>query len=137
MTRAAARTPQEDKMKLIFPAMQIASLFAGCSAYAGDVWTCTYPGYGDNAPVTMRYVENGDYFEEQKYGLKYRTLQNNEYALIATWIVSGIEPGNKHPSIGAATIVINKATGDFLRENANIAGPDSVNAPVRGKCLKD
>jgi hypothetical protein len=108
---------------------------AGCSAAnAEQSWTCTYPGYlADRAPVIVRYREIDGFLVEEEFGTKYRILQDNRHAVIATWTFAEIERGNSAPSIAAATIMIVKATGDFLRSNAR---PDSDSSRARGKCLK-
>jgi hypothetical protein len=69
----------------------------------------------------------------------YRLLQNNEYGLVATYAFSRIENGQVKPTVGASTIIINKATEEFRWEEA-ATGYDpwqGLNAPVKGKCIED
>jgi hypothetical protein len=102
---------------------------------AADVWTCSYPGWPDGHAIIDRFREVNGFFVEDTFKLKYQILQNNQYGVVAVWSFSDVENGS--PGILGRTIVINKATGDFLMENASITEPDSVNRPNRGKCLKD
>jgi hypothetical protein len=72
-------------------------------------------------------------------GTHYRILLNNEYGLVATFAVSGIEQGGKDPFVGAYTVVINKMTGQLLWAEATTTKDESIvmDTTVRGKCLHD
>ena len=65
----------------------------------------------------------------------YRILQNNDYGMVATLGVSKVEADQ--PVVGAASIVINKGTGEFWWNNI-FAGPARVsNGSAHGKCRKE
>jgi hypothetical protein len=60
-----------------------ATIIAGnLSAHAADVWTCTYPGYSaDHGPVIVRFREIDAFFVEGEFEMKFRILQNNQFAV--------------------------------------------------------
>jgi hypothetical protein len=122
-------------------AISSAALCWSCSPVrAAEVWTCTYPGFSRDqrpaGPVIARYREADGFLIEEEFQTKYRILESNQYGVIAVWSISEIEPSNERPSIGAMTIVINKATGEYLRSNTILDQPDKVNGPTHGKCLR-
>jgi hypothetical protein len=43
-------------------------------------------------PVIVRFKVGGeDLVEEEKFGLRYKILQNNEFSIVAAWSISAIE----------------------------------------------
>jgi hypothetical protein len=101
---------------------------------ATENWVCAYPGYLDNkTPVIMRFTVNGDSLvEEDRQGLRYKILQNNEFSIVAAWSISEIERNNAEPSIGAMVVIINKKDGSFRRSNT-IMGEEGE-ATALGSC---
>jgi hypothetical protein len=132
-------------MSKVMVLMGVALLASATSAKAAEAWTCTY--FFDEAPVgnepspLVRFEVSPPDLIETKSHQRYPILQNNNYGIVATSSISEIEEGQKDPTVGAATVVINKGTGEFWW-GTTIAGmvplmAREVNKPVHGKCLKD
>jgi hypothetical protein len=103
---------------------------------ATESWVCAWPSYLDGKkPVIVRFkVDGEDLVEEEKFGLRYKILQNNEFSIVAAWSISEIERNqNKtEPSIGAMVVIINKKDGSFRRSNT-ILGEEG-DAAALGSC---
>ena len=118
-----------------------ALLSIATSAQAAEVWTCTYTytvrmGTPPEPWLIRLEVSPPDLIDSGSQQ-HYRILQNNDYGLVATLGISEIQAGQKDPTIGAVSIVINKGTGEFWW-NTTISGPSpEPNGSSQGKCLKD
>jgi hypothetical protein len=117
---------------LIVAAAVIAS---AASAGAAETWTCTYTA--DNQTTIKRFEVSPPNLIDVQFHLSYQIEKNNEYGLVATSSISEIERDQKLPTVGAASIVINKTTGEFWWVAAITGQPAAVNQPVQGKCIKD
>ena len=103
-----------------------------------ETWTCTHTSAVDHEPTITRFEVSPPDLIESRSHQTYRIEKNNEYGIVATSSISKIEQGHKEPTVGAVSIVINKATGEIWRISAIAAGhPVAVNQPVHGKCAKD
>ena len=129
-------------------------VFLACatSAEAADAWTCTYPFLDDRIQMDDAFfrfeIAPPDLIETEAQkglivttpaGTHYRILQNNDYGLVATFSISGIVEGEKDPYVGAASVVINKTTGQFYWAEAMITRDETkvMNLTHRGRCLHD
>ena len=136
-------------MKLLI--VGLAALACATSAEAAEVWTRSY-NYsligsetgGQSTPMFLRFelsppdlIQTAPPFLGSHAQDHYRILQNSAYGIVATFSFSEIEAGQKNPTIGAYTVVIDKGSGEFWWSMAIIGQPAIVNQPVHGKCLKD
>jgi hypothetical protein len=91
-----------------------ASLACAASADAADAWTCTYPFINDRVQSDNAFVRfeiaTPDLIQIKAptnlvlptpQGAHYRILQNNDYGLVATFSISGIEEGGMDRYVGA------------------------------------
>jgi hypothetical protein len=103
---------------------------------AEDAWTCTFPRWPDGTPALSRFREDDGFFVND-IGERFRIIQNDVDGTVAAAKGSCAERGPS--SLGGCTIIIDKATGDSLMENANIRGRDipDLNTPFRGSCHKE
>jgi hypothetical protein len=87
--------------------------------------------------ITRFELSPPDLIDDQ-HQRRYRIVQNDDYALVATAPVSQIEKGQKDPTVGAWTVAINRVTGELGLAVvwASIENPISSQT-VHGKCLKD
>jgi hypothetical protein len=110
------------------------------SAGATEAWTCTYtlPSGGTvSDPVLVRFEVSPPDVIDADTEEHYPILQNNDYGLVATSSISQIESGQKSPTVGAVSIVIDKGTGEFWWDTT-IAGASRVaNGAAHGTCRKD
>ena len=112
-------------------------LTAANEAWA-EAWTCTAMMEGIKGPFLFRFVVLGNEVMDARTNEKYRLLQNNEYGLVATYPFSDIVQGRSViPTVGATTIIINKATQEFRWEQATTGYVPSPDIRVNGKCIKD
>jgi hypothetical protein len=103
-----------------------------------ETWTCTHSSASDNRPTITRFEVSPSDLIEANFHQTYRIEKNNDYGIVATSSIAEIEKGHKDPTVGAVSVVINKATGEFLWVSAIAAGqPAAVNQPAYGKCIKD
>lgn len=102
---------------------------------AAEAWTCSYMGQDHEASLTRFEVSPPDLVETE-FQKHYRILENNDYGLVAASSISQIEKGDKTPTVGVTTVVINKGTGEFWLSIILAGQGQSVNHPVHGKCLK-
>lgn len=80
------------------------------SAEAVEAWTCTYLAGVSDAVIVRFELLPPDLIDAgtQEH---YRILQNNENSLIAAISISRHQEGQRE--LGALSIMINKATGEF------------------------
>lgn len=97
-----------------------------------ETWNCGHSSF-DNRPIITRFVVALPDLIEANFHQTYRIQKNNDYGIVATSSISGIELGHKEPTVGAVSIVINKMTGEFLWVTT-IAGQA---AAVNQKIFKD
>jgi hypothetical protein len=116
-------------MKALF--MGLTLLTCATSAEAAEAWVCTYLAGVSDAVIVRFEVSPPDLIDAGTQE-RYRILQNTENSLIAAISISQNQEGQQDPAVGALTIVINKATGEFWWNNT-FAGV----ARAHGKCLKD
>jgi hypothetical protein len=104
-----------------------------------EAWTCTYTlnVHKENEPFLDRFIVSPPDMIETKYNKHYQILRNNEYGLVATNAISAIEQGQERPTVGADTVVIVKASGEFWWGTLRAGPYADVFTPVRGKCIKD
>jgi len=132
----------------------LAGAFLACTTAtkAADAWTCTYPFLNDRVQSDNAFVRfeiaTPDLIQIKAptnlllptpQGTHYRILQNNDYGLVATFSISGIEEGGKDPYVGATSVVINKMTSEFHWVEAITTQDETtfLNQTHRGKCLHD
>ena len=111
-------------------------LACATSAEAAEVWTCTYT---DEGSLVRFAVSPPDLIDGNTHE-HYRILQNNDYGLVATLSVSGIQEWQKagnSPAVGAVSIVVNKGTGEFWWNNTFAGAAPIPNGSAHGQCLKD
>jgi hypothetical protein len=111
--------------------MGLALLACAASADAAEVWNCTY-AHGISEAVLVRFEISPPDLIDTGTQERYRILQNNEHSLIATISISRNQEGQQEPAIGALSLEINKATGEFWWKNT-FAGV----ARAHGKCRQD
>jgi hypothetical protein len=111
--------------------MGLALLACAASAEAAEVWNCTYV-HGISEAVLVRFEVSPPDLIDTGTQERYRILQNNEHSLIATISISRNQEGQRESAIGALSLEINKATGEFWWKNT-FAGV----ARAHGKCRKD
>ena len=119
--------------KLMFTAV---ALLAFAPPARAESWTCTYK-FGTVAPNVVHFYLSPPDLIETKTNERYRVSENNGYGLVATSSISQIETGHQKATVGAATVVINKETGEFWWATAIAGQAVAVNQPVQGKCIKD
>jgi len=103
---------------------------------ASETWTCSYVGQGNEADI-MRFEVSPPDIIENVYKKRYPILENNDYGLVAASPISQTEKGDKAPTVGVTTLVINKGTGEFWLSIILTGHGPAVNKPVQGKCLKN
>jgi hypothetical protein len=115
-----------------------AGIVATATSAQAETWTCTFVTDGSNEALLFHFQVSATELIEPKYDGHYQILQNNSYGLVATEAISKIEEGQQKPTVGASTVIIDKATGEFLW-GTFIAGlkDDGLGKPVRGTCIKD
>jgi hypothetical protein len=106
-------------------------LACATSAKAAEAWNCTYKAGISGAMIARFEVSPPDLIDASTQE-HYPILQNNENSLIAAISISQNQDGQLEPSVGALSIEINKATGEFWWKNT-FAGV----ARAHGTCLKD
>ncbi len=104
----------------------IALLACATSAEAAEAWTCSHAelildprdlSRPTHQPQLFRFTVSppeviGDI--GAMTGLHFRIVQNDDRALVATWVLSeNTEDQKGDPTVGAGTVAINKATGEF------------------------
>jgi hypothetical protein len=105
-------------------------------ASAQETWDCAFPNhFSPEKFEIVHFAVDGDSLKERDYGLDYRILQNNEYSIVAAWSMSKIWSGNKAPRMGAAVVVIDKATGDYRRSEVYVGEPGD--SSVYGNCKRN
>jgi hypothetical protein len=124
------------------PIMVLALLSCGTCAEAGEAWTCSYPSQGvvglsrlELAPPDLIDKDTQEH---------YRILENNAHGLVATQSVSRERPEwnwqwkpGDGPAVGAASVVINKETGEFRWGWMFTGGGRVPNEMTHGRCRKD
>ncbi len=124
----------------------LALLAYATSAEAAEAWTCSHPVL--TGPATMYESLNGGpsitRFElsppeliDDHHHLRYRIVQNDDHALVATAPVSRTENGQKDPTVEAWTVAINKATGELSLAVVSTSTDSLMSQTVHGKCLKN
>ena len=120
----------------------LAFLSCATCAEAAEVWTCSYPSDGvqglgrfEVAPPDLIDADAQEH---------YRILENNAYGLVATSSASRERPEwdwkwkpGDPPQVGAASIVINKETGEFWWGWMFAGGGRVPNEMTHGTCRKD
>ena len=117
-------------MKALF--MGLTLLACATSAEATEAWTCTYLAGVMDAVIVRFEVSPPDLIDAGTQE-RYRILQNTDNSLIAAISISQNQEGQQNdPAVGALSVVINKATGEFWWNNTFVGV-----ARAHGKCLKD
>jgi hypothetical protein len=117
--------------------MVLAALAVPAMAHAEDLWSCNYSGPLSAGPTLIRFQVSGSTLIESQFKDRYSVLENNQYGLIATHAFARIEKDHKQPTIGAFTVVINKATGEFWLATVIAGESNTVNQSVSGMCHKE
>jgi hypothetical protein len=88
-------------------------------------------------PVLTRFEVSPPDLIDAKHHHHYRILQNNDFGLVAASSIAEIEEGQKGPTVGAYTVVINKGTGEFWL-GTTIAGQaaDAPSPPEKRRAPK-
>jgi hypothetical protein len=110
--------------------------FICATSASAEGWTCTYLFSSGVQPTLIQFELSPPDLINTKLHEHYRILQNNDYGLVAVSSIAEIEQGKQQPTVGAATVVIDKGTGEFWLATAIAGQPSDVNQPVHGTCLK-
>src|SRR5262245_31945992 len=115
------------RLPVLFLVLAISVLFFG-SADAQEIWTCTYPGYGQR-PVLTRFRVEGNYLVDGEY--RYTILENNNLGLVAVRAFANLHE-QRGPEIGSFVVLINKKTRQF--KHASVLLSRDIE-PASGTCL--
>ena len=112
---------------------------------AAEAWTCSYPIPTDAAPGLKRFELVPPDLIDADTQEHYRILENNAYGPVATqsfsrerqeWNLKNLKwkPGIE---VGAASIVVNKGTGEFWWGWMFAGGGRVPNEMTHGTCRQD
>lgn len=113
----------------------VAAIAVAASAHAQD-WTCSYPGYGTDRLVIVRYLREGDFLVEERFRVRFRILEDTPEGVVAAWSYAARETDPNGPGIMGTIIAINKETGDFSTGHVRVPA-ERTDRTVSGRCIAD